>query len=65
MTRKGYRRFISFTNNPQLQKLYRGLGFKRQKTVLYRTRQEQSPGVAMFIKEMKKTPRFFLPNPFE
>ena len=52
MTRKGYRRFISFTNNPQLQKLYRGLGFKKQKTALYRTRQEQSPGVAMFIKEI-------------
>ncbi len=52
MTRKGYKRFISFTNNPRLQKLYRGLGFEKRKTTLYRARQEQSPGVAMFIKEV-------------
>ena len=52
MTRKGYKRFISFTNNPLLQRLYRGLGFKKQKTTLYQSRQEQSPGVAMFIKEI-------------
>ncbi len=52
MTRKGYKRFVSFTNNPRLQKLYRGLGFEKRKTPLYQTRQEQSPGVAMFIKEI-------------
>lgn len=52
MTRKGYNRFISFTNNPQLQKLYRSLGFEKQKTTRYQTRQDQSPGVAMFIKEV-------------
>ena len=52
MARKGYKRFISFTNNPLLQKLYRGLGFEKRKTTLYQTRQEQSPGVAMFIKEI-------------
>ncbi len=52
MTRKGYKRFISFTNNPALQKLYRGLGFKKQKTTLYQARQEQSPGIAMFVKEI-------------
>jgi len=51
MTRKGYKRFISFTNNPLLQKLYHGLGFEKRKTTQYQTRQEQSPGVAMFVKE--------------
>jgi len=52
MTGKGYKRFISLTNNPQLQKLYRGLGFEKPKTPLFPARQEQSPGVAMFVKEI-------------
>ena len=52
MAGKGYKRFISLTKNPQLQKLYRDLGFEKPKTPLYPARQEQSPGVVMFIKEI-------------
>ena len=52
MTRKGYTRFISFTNNPQLQKLYSSLGFAKPDGTLYRNRQKQSPGVVMFMKEI-------------
>ena len=44
MTRKGYKRFISFTNNPQLQKLYRGLGFEKRKTTLYQSPPGTIPG---------------------
>jgi N-acetylglutamate synthase-like GNAT family acetyltransferase len=52
MTRKGYTRFISLTNNPRLQNLYRSLGFKKTKEPLYKERQEASPGVAMFLKKL-------------
>ena len=52
MIRKGYNRFISFTNNPRLQRLYRSLGFAKTKEPLYKERQEASPGVAMFLKEL-------------
>jgi amino-acid N-acetyltransferase len=52
MTRQGYTRFISFTNNPRLQKLYSSLGFVKQDGALYKNRQKQSPGVAMFMKEI-------------
>ena len=52
MTKQGYQKFISLTNNPRLQKLYLSLGFKKESLPRYRARQEQSPGVAMFIKQM-------------
>lgn len=52
MTQKGYRRFISLTNNPRLEALYYMLGFVQQSLPEYRTRQEQSPGVKMFFKEI-------------
>ena len=52
MTRKGYTRFISLTNNPRLQKLYQSLGFVKTKEPLYKKRQMESPGVAMFLKEV-------------
>jgi amino-acid N-acetyltransferase len=52
MTKQGYQKFISLTNNPRLQKLYLSLGFKKESFPRYRVRQEQSPGVAMFIKQM-------------
>ncbi|NNL78302.1 MAG: GNAT family N-acetyltransferase [Desulfobacterales bacterium] len=52
MTRKGYTRFISLTNNPRLQKLYRRLGFTESKEPIFQVRQEESPGVAMFLKEV-------------
>lgn len=50
MAENGYKQFVSFTNNPQLQKLYRGLGFKKERSDLFQKRQEQSAGVAMFVK---------------
>jgi len=50
MTHKGYSRFISLTNNPRLQQLYRSLGFVKTREPLYQKRQEASPGVAMFLK---------------
>ncbi len=52
MTRKGYTRFVSLTNNPRLQKLYRSLGFSKIKELLFEERQQESPGVAMFLKEL-------------
>jgi len=52
MSKKGYKHFISFTNNPQLQRLYRDLGFEKQQTQDYQARQAQSPGVAMFLKHV-------------
>ncbi len=52
MTSKGYTRFISLTNNPRLQTLYRSLGFTETKEPLFQQRQKESPGVAMFLKEI-------------
>lgn len=52
MSGKGYTRFISLTNNPRLQKLYRSLGFTRARKPLYKERQAESPGVALFFKEV-------------
>ena len=50
MKTQGYNRFISLTNNPRLEALYRQLGFVQESRPEYRRRQEQSPGVKMFCK---------------
>ena len=52
MTAQGYRRCVSFTNNPKLQKLFRKLGFVRKDLTAFRERQQQSPGVNMYVKEI-------------
>jgi N-acetylglutamate synthase-like GNAT family acetyltransferase len=51
MIHQGYRRFVSLTNNPKLEKLYRRLGFERTDDKAYLERRKQSPGVNMYIKE--------------
>lgn len=51
MVAQGYFRFISLTNNPKLQSLYRALGFVPKSPPQYKERQKQSPYVKMFIKE--------------
>jgi N-acetylglutamate synthase-like GNAT family acetyltransferase len=53
MANQGYRRFVSLTNNPKLQKLYLDLGFMKTGLPQYYRRQKQSPGVDMFYKEIK------------
>ena len=50
MKTQGYTRFISLTNNPRLEALYRQLGFVQESRSEYRWRQEQSPDVKMFCK---------------
>ena len=50
--RKGYERFISLTNNPRLQRLYCKLGFEKKTPAQYQSRQDASPGVAMFYKQL-------------
>jgi len=52
MSRKGFRYFISLTKNPQLEKLYTRLGFSKGPFPPYRARQDQSPGVTMYLKEI-------------
>ena len=52
MAREGFRCFISLTNNPQLKKLYTRLGFSKGPFPRYRARQDQSPGVTMYLKEI-------------
>jgi N-acetylglutamate synthase-like GNAT family acetyltransferase len=52
MTAQGYRRCVSFTNNPKLQKLFRKLGFVRKDLTAFRERRQQSPGVNMYVKEI-------------
>jgi N-acetylglutamate synthase-like GNAT family acetyltransferase len=52
MAREGFRSFISLTNNPQLEKLYTRLGFEKGPFSRYRARQDQSPGVTMYFKEI-------------
>jgi N-acetylglutamate synthase-like GNAT family acetyltransferase len=52
MTHQGYHRFVSLTNNPRLEKLYRKLGFNRKDHPVYQERQEQSPDVNMYLKEL-------------
>jgi len=51
MEGEGFRRFISLTNNPQLKKLYLHIGFKAGPFARYNERQNQSPGVTMYLKE--------------
>ena len=52
MAAQGYRRCLSLTNNPRLEKLYRKLGFVRNHAAVYSGRQRQSPGVNMYLKEI-------------
>jgi amino-acid N-acetyltransferase len=52
MHQQGFTRFISLTNNPRLKQLYATMGFVPCKRPEYAARQEDSPGVAMFYKEM-------------
>ncbi len=52
MIHQGYRRFLSLTNNPRLEKIYRKLGFERKDEKAYSERQKQSPGVNMYVKEI-------------
>lgn len=52
MAREGFRRFISLTKNPQLGKLYIRLGFSKGPFPQFQTRQGQSPGVTMYLKEI-------------
>lgn len=52
MKKSGVTRFISLTNNPNLKKLYRTLGFERCRHEEFRDRQAVSPGVAMYIMEI-------------
>jgi N-acetylglutamate synthase-like GNAT family acetyltransferase len=52
MVSKGYNRFISLTNNPRLEALYRMLGFQKKSLPEYQDRQKQSPDVQMFFKEV-------------
>ncbi|MFO7644992.1 MAG: GNAT family N-acetyltransferase [Desulfosarcina sp.] len=50
MRTRGYRRFISLTNNPRLEALYTHLGFVQQSRPEYHQRQTQSPNVSMFYR---------------
>lgn len=50
--RKGYERFVSLTNNPRLQRLYCKMGFEKKTPPQYQIRQDASPGVAMFFKQL-------------
>ena len=50
--KKGYTRFISLTNNPNLKKLYRTMGFSLCQHPEYEKRQAASPGVRMYYLEM-------------
>ena len=52
MAREGFRCFISLTQNPQLEKLYTRLGFRKGPFPRYKERQNQSPGVSMYLKEI-------------
>jgi amino-acid N-acetyltransferase len=52
---EGYSRFISLTRNPRLQDLFRQLGFVEGCRSEYLQRQNESPGVTMFFKEVGQT----------
>ncbi len=52
MTRNGYRRFISLTNNPKLRDLYLRMGFEKEEKGLFPDRRRQSPGVALYLKTL-------------
>ena len=49
---QGYRRFISLTNNPRLQRLYEMMGFFRSSRPEYSARQAASPNVTMYFIEV-------------
>lgn len=51
MKENGFRRFVSLTNNPNLQKLFLSLGFVQETRPEYRDRQASSPDVKMFFKQ--------------
>ncbi len=51
MQAQGYTRFISLTNNPNLKRLYKALGFSTQVRPEYRNRQKASPDVTMYFKQ--------------
>ncbi len=50
--RQGYSRFISLTNNPNLERLYRNMGFECGDRPEYHQRQALSPGVTLFFEEI-------------
>lgn len=50
--RQGFTRVISLTNNPALIKLYEKMGFVPCRSDQYPDRQAQSPGVAIFYKNI-------------
>ena len=56
MATSGYTHFISLTNNPRLAALYRQLGFAQESPPQYRARQEQSPGVKMYVSGLPAPP---------
>ncbi|PID75235.1 MAG: hypothetical protein CSA20_08435 [Deltaproteobacteria bacterium] len=53
MAEQGYSRFISLTNNPKLQNLFKKLGFSQQSPTIYQKRQKQSPNTTMFFKNLR------------
>jgi len=52
LKRKGFKRFISLTNNPNLKRLYLSMGFEQCQRLEYSERQAASPGVAMYYLEI-------------
>ena len=54
MRERGIDRFISLSNNPQLETLYLTLEFAKKTLPEYEWRQAQSPNVMMFFKEYRR-----------
>ena len=52
MAQQKVARIISLSNNPKLARLYDAFGFTPCTDARYRARQQQSPGVQMFIKKI-------------
>lgn len=52
LSKQGFTRFISLTNNPTLKKLYLAMGFEPCRRPEYLDRQAVSPGVAMYLKQL-------------
>ena len=50
---ENYQIVVSLTNNPKLQEIYLGLGFKKQSPDELRFRQEQSSNTQMFVFSFK------------
>ena len=50
---EGFSRCISLTNNPCLKALYARLGFVQDHRQEYQDRQDQSPGVTMFFRQIE------------